>query len=145
MYCVKEYSYYVQTEGLSLLLYLDKSIYGTWLSEQQGVVRKEIWMQPESNVVKFIVTWYGSQYVELAEESNIDDLRKQLIEGVAAGGFVCSFLTEETYFSQTTIDQGVPDVDGDQDDNNDVEGNTPGGLDEDGAIMPDYDYLGEGT
>jgi hypothetical protein len=143
MYFVEEYEHLVQQAGLELFKYLEKTFWTPWELQQQGLVIKELWVQPTTEedplIVKSIVTWYGVDFATAVNPMEVQQINDEVESAMVAAGFVFQFVKKNSWFSLTIIDDGMADTDNDQDDNDDVGGNTPNGLDQNGYVMPDDD------
>jgi hypothetical protein len=142
MYFIVEYTHLVQQEGLELFNYLEKTFWTPFEIQQPGIVNKEIWIQPSQEnpaIVKSVVTWYGVDFFEAVDKIEVERIGQEVQNAMTAAGFVFQLIDTKQWLSLTTIDQGVPDNDNDQDDNEDISGSESSGLDSDGYILPDND------
>lgn len=137
MYYVEEITYFVQEEGLSTFIDCEKQYWDSWLLQQPGVVRKELWIDPiQPYMVKVVVTWYSTDFAQQVDGAQVEEIREQV--KAAMGDYAMEMLKSKSFLSKTTIDNGMADDDDDQDDddNTDSDEYIP---DDDGPSMVDPD------
>jgi hypothetical protein len=119
MYFVEEITHFVQEEGVSTFLELDREIWDNWLLNQRGVVRKELWIDPASPfIIKCVVTWYSIDFWQNLDPDSIMQAEQQMKDGM--GNYAYEKLKMKTFYSLTTIDNGSIDDDNDQDDDDSI-------------------------
>jgi len=115
MYYVEKITYFIEEAAIPTYLAAEKRIWDTWLIQQPGVVRKEIWLDPEQpNVLKVVVTWFSVDFADATDPSEVARLEGQMDEALA--GYTCAKINTDCYFSQTSIENNMIDNDEDQDD-----------------------------
>jgi hypothetical protein len=141
MNCVEEITYLVQEEGLELFKYLEDTFWTPWCLQQPGIVNKQMWIQPGSNpcLVNIVVTWYGTDFVEIIDKTEIEQIKQTIMEAMASADFIYQEISSNQWLSMTIIDQGKLDQDNDQDDNDNIAGDDTSGLNPDGSVIPDDD------
>jgi hypothetical protein len=135
MYYVQEAIFLVQQEALELFQTLTTTLVDPWLLQQEGVVDKRILIETtETNpvIVKNLVTWYSVDAAAAIDQNEYQTIYTKMDDSITASGFIYQVLEPCNYFSITTIDQGMVDNDGDQDDNSNI-------LSDGDIVIPDID------
>jgi len=115
MYYVEKITYFIEEAAIPTYIAAEKRIWDTWLIQQPGVVRKELWLDPEqSNILKVVVTWFSMDFANACDQNEVARLQGQMDEAMA--GYTCVKMSTDCYFSKTCIENNMIDNDEDQDD-----------------------------
>jgi len=115
MYYVEKLTYFIEESAIPVWIEADQRIWDPWLIQQAGVVRKEIWLDPQQPfILKIVITWFSIDEAQAVNMSEVARLEGQMAE--AMSGYVCEEMDARYYYSKTTIENNAIDADEDQDD-----------------------------
>jgi len=115
MYYIEKITYFIEEAAIPTYIAAEERIWDTWLIQQPGVVRKELWLDPDQpNILKVVVTWFSMDFANACDQNEIARLEGQMDEALA--GYTCVKMSTDCYFSKTCIENNMIDNDEDQDD-----------------------------